>query len=86
MKAPINIGIQAGTKLLKIQREGITRLGRLDYNQIYVDGHWIIWISTNDYINGTYLKLYNDGRIERVTLRENDPAPDVVLIKPRDGD
>lgn len=85
MKALINIGIQAGTKLLKIQRQEITRLGYLDYNQKYVDGYWIVWLATSDYIYGTYLKLYNDGRIERVTVR-NDEPDDVMLIKPKDGE
>lgn len=89
MKALINIGLQAGTKVLRIQRQEATaslqkEAGGLSYWRH--GGHWILWLNTSDYINGTYLKLYDNGRIERITIREDEPAPDIMLIKPEDGE
>lgn len=89
MKALINIGIQAGTKLLRIQRQEATlRFKEHAYEEIETInqlGYWIIWLATSDYIYGTFLRLYDDGRIERITVR-NDEPDDVMLIKPRDGE
>lgn len=88
MKALINIGIQAGTKLLRIQRQEEQLEDKEIKHGKFVPflecGHWIIWLATSDYIYGTFLRLYDDGRIERVTVR-NDEPDDVMLIKPRDG-
>lgn len=46
-------------------------------------GHWIIWQHTTDFIHGTYLVLYDNGRIERVTSRDGE-GDDVHVI--REGD
>ena len=43
--------------------------------------YWILWLHTRDWIHGTYLALYDDGRCERVTLRA-DEGPEIWEIKP----
>lgn len=50
-----------------------------------VAGFWLLPIHTNpDRTLGTFLRLYDTGRIEQVTLRSDDPGEDVWLIKPED--
>jgi len=85
MKALINIGVPPGTKMLKIQRQEITTMYMADYMERVIDGYWIIWLHTKDYIHGTYLKLYNNGKIERITIRVDEECDDVALVKPEDG-
>lgn len=34
-------------------------------------GCWRIWLSTTDFIHGTYLKLYQDGTADRVDVFED---------------
>lgn len=92
MKAFNNIGIPPGTKMLRIQRqsgEPVAWIGARSGNPTPVlfkpNGFWIIWLNTNDFIHGTFLKLYDDGMIERVTVREDEPDDDVILVKPKDG-
>lgn len=51
-----------------------------------MDGYgstWRVWLHTNDWIHGTYLLLYKDGKIERVTVRE-DEGDDIIVVKPAD--
>lgn len=47
-------------------------------------GYWILPVHTNiDRTLGTFLYLYDDGKIERITIRE-DEGDETVLIKPAD--
>jgi hypothetical protein len=40
-----------------------------------------LWLHTADFVLGTYLLLYPDGKIERVVLRADEPDQ-VDTIKP----
>ena len=86
MKQAMNIGLQPNTRALRLVRVADTGKdiddGSCWHNR---DGYWIIWINTVDFIHGTFLKLYDDGKLERVTVREGEPCDDVQLIKPEDG-
>ena len=42
-----------------------------------------VWIHTRDFVYGTYLRLWDCGKIERVTERA-DRGEEVILIKPSD--
>lgn len=76
MKATIPIGIQPGTKLLRIERVPITRH--------WQDGQWLVWIHHNpDFTLGTYLTLYQDGKITNTTVSE-DGTENVFQVKPPD--
>lgn len=69
----IRIGLQPRTKALRLERNvaGPNR----------TVGSWCIWISAAaDYNTGTYLKLYDDGTIERVTLYD-DGHEEVFTVK-----
>jgi hypothetical protein len=46
--------------------------------------YWRIWIHTNDFIHGTSMRLYDDGTIERVTVRAGRADDDIQLVKPTD--
>lgn len=46
-------------------------------------GVWRLWLHTPDFIHGTYLKLYSDGKIVRVTVRA-DEGDETVCIKEAD--
>lgn len=46
-------------------------------------GVWRLWLHTPDFIHGTYLKLYSNGMIERITTYE-DEGEEIVLIKGAD--
>jgi hypothetical protein len=41
---------------------------------------WRLWLHTHDFVHGTYLTLFGDGRITRTTVRE-DEGDEVVVIK-----
>ena len=41
---------------------------------------WRIWTDTNDFKYGTFIKLYTDGRVERVTIRVGQ-ADDILIIR-----
>lgn len=62
------IHIQPGTRLLRLERCSI-------------DCYWILWLHTNDFKHGTYLRMYDCGKVERVTEREGEGV-EVLLIKP----
>ncbi len=62
------IGIPSGTRLLRIIRH---------------DTWWQLWIATKDYVHGTYLACYDDGRVMNITLREGD-GPDEFHVRPSD--
>jgi hypothetical protein len=44
---------------------------------------WKVWIATNDYIYGTALFLFNDGKIVHATTRQ-DEGDDVFVVRPSD--
>lgn len=46
---------------------------------------WIAWLSTNDFVLGTYLYLYNTGRVERITVRA-DEGDEIMLVRPSDDE
>lgn len=50
-----------------------------------VNGEWIVWLYTNNYIDGTYLHLKNDGSIYRVTEYE-EQINECVMVKEGDKD
>ena len=54
-----------------------------DYQHFVVDSHWRLWLSTNDYVHGTYLAMYDDGHCERITVRAGE-GDDIMLVKPSD--
>lgn len=43
-------------------------------------GAWRIWTDTIDFKYGTFIKLYADGRVERVTIRVGQ-ADDILIIR-----
>jgi len=54
MKATIPVGVQPGTKLLQLE---------------YRDTHWKLWLHHDRLMqHGTFLLLYADGTIERITV------------------
>lgn len=64
------IGLKPGTRFLYIEREH-------DY--------WVLPTNCNhDRTLGTFLRLYNDGRIESVYVDQEPPYERVELIKPKD--
>jgi hypothetical protein len=84
MKATIPIGIQPGTRLLRIERvpHEFTFIGGGLCETI--PGHWIVWIHHNpDFTLGTYLTLYQDGRMTNTTVHE-DGTENVFQVKPPD--
>lgn len=62
------VGMPYGTRLLRMIRKKEC---------------WWLWLATKDYIYGTYLALYDDGRIERVTVR-TDEGDDILNVRPSD--
>lgn len=80
------IGIQPNTRLLRIERVPgkwiDTQPGSINVEQRTL-GAWMIWINANiNFTLGTYIKLNDDGSIERVTV-ETDGTEDVFVIKKR---
>ena len=91
MKATISIGIQPGTKLLRIARQPMHCVQAWTGGAVpepshdeWEPGHWIIWLHTNDFIHGTFLRLYDNGLIENVTIRSDRPDEDIFVVKPPD--
>lgn len=62
------VGMPLGTRLLRMIRQRDC---------------WWLWIATSNYMHGTYLAVYDGGRIERVTVRE-DEGDEVFLVRPDD--
>jgi len=62
------ISIPPGTAILRIER---------------IDDSWLLWIHANpEFTLGTYIQLYDSGRITRCTERPNEV--DEQLIKGED--
>lgn len=82
MKATIPIGVPPGLRVLQIERQPD---GSDTIYETKGDGHWKFWLhrSLSDRILGTYLKLHDNGKIERITVRANE-GDQVDLVKPAD--
>lgn len=76
MKARIQVAIPPKTKLMRLIREPKGYFNRYS-------GSWIVWLHTADFKYGTFLRLYDNGRIERVTCREGE-GDDIHEVKPAD--
>jgi hypothetical protein len=44
---------------------------------------WRLWIMTADYITGTYLLCYDNGKVERHTIR-TDEGDEIIVVRPSD--
>lgn len=76
MKLPIRISVPPNTKAYRIERNVRGRIDNV--------GSWCLWIHPSlDFSQGTYLKLYDDGAMERVTLHA-DGSEDAMTVKERD--
>lgn len=42
---------------------------------------WLLWTETNDFVLGTYFMCYDNGYMERVTVRI-DQGDEVVRVRP----
>jgi hypothetical protein len=62
------VGMPLGTRLLRMVRK---------------PDCWWLWLATSDYVFGTYLCVYDSGRVERVTVRE-DEGDDIITVRPTD--
>lgn len=62
------IGVPPGTRLLRISR---------------LRGYWIVWTATSDYVHGTYLRMYDSGKVVRVTVRI-DEGDEEFVVRPTD--
>ncbi len=91
MKAPIRVGIPPGLRDVYIERWPAEQsyvynfdIGKAEVSAPKVAGYWLLPIHVNkDRTLGTFLKLYDNGMIERVTRRETE-GDEVVIIKPKD--
>jgi len=60
---PKRIPLQSHIKQLRVEHY---------YNEEYNDGHWMIWLTANgDFTLGTFLKLCDNGLIQRITWHED---------------
>lgn len=46
-------------------------------------GHYRLWLHTKDFVLGTFLELWPNGEVIRVTVRE-DQGDERVLVRPAD--
>ncbi len=92
MKSGITIGLQPRTKALRIIRTPIRQFtikGRDAYGHPITDyvkdrpGVWLLWINTVNFKEGTFLRMHDNGMMERVTVYE-DGTELVSIIKPED--
>lgn len=72
-RTTIPIAVPPGTRVLRLER-------RPAVDDWYELGFWILWLHTSDFVHGTYLRLYDDGCIERITVRD-DEGDDIQPIK-----
>lgn len=90
MKPAHRIGIPPGLRILYVERhEGnydfIEMEDGVKHGSIFSLGHYRLWLhrSLSNALLGTYLALWDNGKIERVTVRA-DEGDQVNLIKPED--
>jgi hypothetical protein len=92
----IPIGLQPGTKVLRIERNNaycemcsgdVSCFKDADSRAPpcgYVPGSWAIWTNPSaDFTHGTYIKLCDDGTAQSVTLVP-EGYEEVRLVKPAD--
>lgn len=46
------------------------------------DGYYKLWLHTIDYVHGTFLVLYPNGTITRITVRDEE-GDECVVIRPK---
>lgn len=46
------------------------------------DGSWRLWLHTVDWLYGTTLHMYPDGKVVRCTTYRDNPVEDIVVITP----
>ena len=82
IRPTVTIGVQPGTKLLRIERTPHETTMLKGVPLVFdKSGHWMIWINSNiDFTLGTFIKLNDDGTIDRVTLN-SDGSEDIFCIK-----
>ncbi len=81
LRPSTKIGLQGGTKFLRLERVRGDWLLSTGEEEKY----WLLWISANaDYTQGTAIRLYDNGKIERVTMFEDHE--DFFTVKPADGE
>ena len=51
---------------------------------IRLEHGWRLWISTNDYVYGTYLECHNSGIVKRITVRP-DEGDEEIMVRPTDN-
>lgn len=86
MKSPHKIGIPPGVRVLHIERHEEQWIEHPTEDAAYKQvAHYRLWIHRNvsDRLLGTYLALWDNGKIERITVRANE-GDQVDLIKPED--
>lgn len=64
------VGMPLGSRCKRIER--------------LIDG-WRVWLSTADYVFGTWLELYDDGSIVNVTTRA-DEGDESFVVRPSDDE
>lgn len=64
------IGVPPGTRCM--------RLIRLPHG-------WRVWLATTDFIYGTYLELFDDGRVLHCTARVGE-GDEFFWVRPSDGE
>jgi hypothetical protein len=65
------LGVQPGTKFLRLERDPNRKC-------------WILWTNANrDWTLGTFMRMYDNGRAERVTLRA-EGTEEVFDVRPAD--
>lgn len=70
MRPRLRVGIQPGTKALRLER---------------FSAFWALWINAApDFSQGSLLRLYNDGAVEYVTIHA-DGTESVLRTKEADG-
>ena len=66
---------------LHLARVGIPRrTGVAEAIDYLGGGVWRLWLHTPDYVHGTYLLLYSDGKVTRVT-EYADGSPEKLLVR-----
>jgi len=76
LKPPIRISVPPNTRAYRIERNNVGRIENI--------GSWVLWLHpAPDFNSGTFLKLYDDGSMSRVTLYP-DGSEDVMVLKESD--
>lgn len=71
VQAGITISLQSGARTLRITRS---------------ESHWDVWLqATKDYSFGVFIRMYNNGRMERHHVN-GEASYEVYLLKPADGE